>query len=93
MFNFKSLSHLKNEVNVYWQVRQGDTEPQGVILVAPSITPIAIINPSARLFYLNPDDFSLIEYEQYYFDLQEVIGKSALRVTGPTTNRNNDEEG
>ena len=38
------------------------------------------INPSARVWYLDPETFEVIDYEQYTLDLDEVRGKGSKLV-------------
>ena len=46
-----------------------------VSYVAPSMDPSGQINPSARMWYLDPDTFEVLDYEQYMLDLTEVKNK------------------
>ena len=48
--------------------------------MVPSMDPNGQINPSARMWYLDPETFEVIEYEQYMLDLQEVRNKGTVSI-------------
>jgi len=46
--------------------------PQSMIYLSTPITAGGTKNPAMRIYKLDPDSFQLIDYDQYYFDLDSV---------------------
>jgi sphingomyelin phosphodiesterase len=44
----------------------------GVVYIAPSVTPFPNINPSYRIYVMDPNTYEIIDYEQYHLDLSEA---------------------
>ncbi|XP_065912440.1 sphingomyelin phosphodiesterase A-like isoform X2 [Dysidea avara] len=44
----------------------------GVVLVSPSVTTFSHVNPSYRVYTMDPVTFQLLDYDQYYLDLTEA---------------------
>ena len=57
------------------QVADPDGVAREIVFVAPSLTPRKRINPSARIYELDKDSYELLNYRQYYMDLDAVVGK------------------
>ena len=47
----------------------------GVVLVSPSVTTFSHVNPSYRVYTMDPVTFQLLDYDQYYLNLTEANGK------------------
>jgi len=56
------IIQLKDSINIV----------QSMVYVSPSIDTNGWKNPSMRLYYLDSTTHELIDYEQYYFDLEEA---------------------
>ena len=48
-------------------------EPMSVWMVTAAVT-CTPNNPSARVFYLDPDTFETVDYETYYLDIATAMG-------------------
>lgn len=46
-------------------------EADHVVVVNPSMDSHGTKNPSARVFYLNPENFMPIDYDHFYLDLND----------------------
>lgn len=47
--------------------------PKSVVYVSPSMTSNGKKNPSMRIFYLDPDSFDVLDYEQYFLDIRPLL--------------------
>ena len=43
-----------------------------MIFLAPPVTAGGTKNPSVRIYSLDPNDFHLLDYDQFYLDLKTV---------------------
>jgi len=53
----------------------------GVVLVSPSLTTFSHVNPSYRVYTMDPFTFQLLDYDQYYLDLTEANSKKSTCTT------------
>lgn len=62
------------------QVPDIDGVAQSLVYISTAITAGDTKNPAMRVYYLDPATFSVIDYDQYYFDLTLVTGESVLKI-------------
>ena len=41
-----------------------------MLFLSPPVTAGGTKNPSLRIYHLDPTDFHLVDYDQYYFDMK-----------------------
>jgi hypothetical protein len=56
------------------QVVDGDGAAQNVMYVGPTAGTRTNHNPTVRLFYLDADTLELLDFDNYYLDLNEARG-------------------
>eukprot|EP00118_Oscarella_pearsei_P010009 m.59311 g.59311 ORF g.59311 m.59311 type:complete len:554 (+) comp34881_c0_seq1:24-1685(+) len=66
-----------------FQVVHGDNgaDPVGVVLISPPVTTFVDVNPSFRIYLMDPETFELVDYEQYHINLTEANRLAALNRT------------
>jgi sphingomyelin phosphodiesterase len=55
--------------DLFQMVQATDGSPAGVVHIAPSVTTYLNVNPSFRIYSMDPNTFHLIDYEQYYLNV------------------------
>ncbi len=56
-------------------------EPTSMFYIAPSVTPISIMNPSVRVYYYNRTTYEILDYAQYNADLNNANKIGRLNFT------------
>ncbi len=52
-------------------------------MAGPSMNAFDEVNPGFRLYYLDPETFLPVDYEQYFFDMVEGMGQHFQIISSP----------
>jgi sphingomyelin phosphodiesterase len=64
------LSRSRSQFYLYYGEDNSTADPINVAYVAPSVTPYTNLNPSYRVYEYNRTDGTILNYQQYYTDLE-----------------------
>ena len=68
-------AHYHSDTFELFLDEESRSEVRGVAYIGSSVSPITGVNPGIRLFKFDDDDRTLLDYDQYYLDLQHVTEK------------------
>ena len=81
----------EDEFQIWYESSNGNStsvsrkteDARAMAFIGPSVTPLTNVNPSLRVYEVDPETYEVMDYLQYYTQLQDA---DELRKTGPVWN-------
>lgn len=81
----------EDEFQIWYEMSNGNSssvsrktqDARAMAFIAPSVTPLSNVNPSLRVYEVDPETYEVMDYEQYY---TQLYGVDKLNGTRPSWN-------